>query len=277
MSFVSSLRTGILNLSEESLASLDDDARKDILATVGTWVDYETESDMLSMFELTKFVEDRRFVLSVALPELAASSASHRPGMDGTTPNSRSAPQPLRDRLYEMSRRVALHDASMARALATEALDGGSDSPPQIGGGLIDEYTALGVGLVRRSDFNDDGTARDRDYSYVDLDPDEILAIPVLSESVSDATSPEYTLKTAREMGVRDINLDADGRLSVFGVLGATEYRSISALRKLPDWDEWKKAVLPEIQHAVEVKQALTLRSDAEFRAARRQFRDRKR
>jgi len=76
-------------------------------------------------------------------------------------------------------------------------------------------------------------------------------------------------------VGYRDINLDVDGSISVFGILGATEYRSISALQKLPDWAEWRKAVLPEIQHAIDVKQALTLRSDAEFRAARRQFRDR--
>ena len=125
---------------------MDVEARADILATVGAWVDYDTESDMLSVLELTKFVEDRRFVLSVALPELAASCPSQRPGIVGLHPGVGRAPPPARDRLFDKSRRIAQHDTSMARALATEALDGGSDSPPQVGGGLIDEYTALGVG-----------------------------------------------------------------------------------------------------------------------------------
>jgi hypothetical protein len=108
MSFGSSLRTGVLGLSEESLATLGDSARADILATVGAWVDYDTESDMLSVLELTKFVEDRRFVLSVVLPELQALSSSHRPDVIGSTATSLDAPTPLRDRLYDMSRRVAL-------------------------------------------------------------------------------------------------------------------------------------------------------------------------
>ncbi len=40
--------------------------------------------------------------------------------------------------------------------------------------------------------------------------------------------------------------------------IGATEYRSALALQKLLDWAEWRDAVLPELQHAIEVKKGLT-------------------
>ena len=56
--------------------------------------------------------------------------------------------------------------------------------------------------------------------------------------------------------------------MSMFGV-GATKNRSISALLKLPDWEDWAAAVRPELHHAIEVKKGLTFRTNAEFKAAR--------
>jgi len=58
---------------------------------------------------------------------------------------------------------------------------------------------------------------------------------------------------------------------SVYGI-GSTEYRNVTALQRLPDWEEWKAAVLPELHHAIEVKKGLTLRSHSAFLEARRRF-----
>ena len=60
------------------------------------------------------------------------------------------------------------------------------------------------------------------------------------------------------------------GTVSAFGV-GATEYRSVAALQKLPDYAEWVPAIQAEIDYAMR-KNALTLPPQAEFQAARRRF-----
>jgi hypothetical protein len=46
----------------------------------------------------------------------------------------------------------------------------------------------------------------------------------------------------------------------------------MSALQKLPNWAERAEAVRPELDHAIKMKKALTLRTHADMRAARRSF-----
>jgi hypothetical protein len=53
----------------------------------------------------------------------------------------------------------------------------------------------------------------------------------------------------------------------VFGI-GATEYRSVAALQRLHDYSEWEPAVRAELEYAFK-KKAMTLRTGAEFKAAR--------
>jgi hypothetical protein len=57
----------------------------------------------------------------------------------------------------------------------------------------------------------------------------------------------------------------------VFGI-GATEFRSLAALRSRDDWALWEPAVRKEVDHAFKVKRALTYRTHADMRAARREF-----
>ena len=54
------------------MESRGDDLYKDIHTAVGNWVDYDVDADMLSVTELTKYVGDRRYVLSIGLGEHAA-------------------------------------------------------------------------------------------------------------------------------------------------------------------------------------------------------------
>jgi hypothetical protein len=56
----------------------------------------------------------------------------------------------------------------------------------------------------------------------------------------------------------------------VFGI-GATEYRSVAALQRLHDYSEWEPAVRAELEYAFK-KKAMTLRTGAEFKAARARF-----
>ena len=65
-------------------------------------------------------------------------------------------------------------------------------------------------------------------------------------------------------------SLPSTGTVSAYGV-GATEYRSVAALQKLPDYAEWVPAIQAEIDYAMR-KHALTLRPQSEFQAARRRF-----
>jgi hypothetical protein len=153
-----------------------------------------------------------------------------------------------------------------------EALDGGSDSPPQVGGGVADVFTTWGVGVVRRATFDDtDAPTWDRDLTPVDPDPDELIATS-LSSGVDDS-GDGCTFLLGSEAGLPPVGNDPVGGKAVFGI-GATEYRSVRALRSLPDWLEWEQAIRPELDHAVKVKKALTLRSNTEFHTARRRFRD---
>ncbi len=56
----------------------------------------------------------------------------------------------------------------------------------------------------------------------------------------------------------------------MFGI-GATEYRSVAALQRLPDYGQWEPAVRAELDYAFK-KKAMTLRTGAEFKAARARF-----
>ena len=59
----------------------------------------------------------------------------------------------------------------------------------------------------------------------------------------------------------------------VFGI-GATELRSVAALRRRDDWALWEPAVQKELEYAIDVKKALRYRTNAEMRAARRDYPD---
>ena len=110
----------------------------------------------------------------------------------------------------------------MRQALAHEALESGLDSPPQVGGGAIDAFTAYGVSIARRMEYSDaEGYASwDRDLADADPDPDEEIVFERAPRDSTDAVTDDHAL-----------------RMSVFGV-GAQEYRSVAALRCLPDWKE---------------------------------------
>jgi hypothetical protein len=57
------------------------------------------------------------------------------------------------DRLHETATALASIDSGLRAAQSFEALEPGRDSPPQVGGGPIDVYTAYGVTFARRGDF----------------------------------------------------------------------------------------------------------------------------
>jgi len=54
-----------------------------------------------------------------------------------------------RDHLHERAARLAEYSTPLRSAAVFQGHEGGSDSPPQVGGGPIDSYTALGVDLSR--------------------------------------------------------------------------------------------------------------------------------
>ena len=58
-----------------------------------------------------------------------------------------------RDHLHEQAQRLAEFSAPLRQAAIFQGIDDGSDSPPQVGGGPIDTYTALGVSITRKCDF----------------------------------------------------------------------------------------------------------------------------
>jgi hypothetical protein len=81
-----------------------------------------------------------------------------------------------RDHLHEQAQRLAEFSAPLRQAATFQGIDGGSDSPPQVGGGPIDSYTALGVSITRKCEFGGGSPSAivwDRDLSPADPDPDD--------------------------------------------------------------------------------------------------------
>ena len=139
----------------------------------------------------------------------------------------------------------------------------------------MDELTAYGVQHIRMLDFNDDTSkiTFDRDLSPSEPDPAELIAIALPVGDMSSACGCNFVLAAA--CGVSSAEYDVvTGSFNVLSI-GATEYRSVAALRKLPDWKEWRDAVRPGLHHAIEVKKGLTLRTHADFQRARRLYGDR--
>ena len=170
------------------------------------------------------------------------------------------------DALHDRATSLASHSPSMSAALRFGALDGGTDSPPQVGRRAVDELSSLGLGALRATWFDDQvgsSITIDRDLTPVGPDPDELIAVALAASESLQAFPAGCRFVPARDQGY------AGNSFKVHGV-GTTEYRSVSALQKLPDWEEWRQAVLPELQHAIEIKKGLTLRSHRDFLTARR-------
>ena len=152
--------------------------------------------------------------------------------------------------------------------LALEKLSEGSDSPPQVGGGPIDELAAHGYGIHKYLSFARSGSRAiecDRDLSPRSVDAAQLVVAslpPVLDEAAGDN---DVVFDYAARSGCAVF-----GQPTVFGI-GATEYRSVAALQRLHDYSEWEPAVRAELEYAFK-KKAITLRTGAEFKAARARF-----
>ena len=149
--------------------------------------------------------------------------------------------------------RLASHDTSVAMAHALDSLDGGSNSPPQVGGRPIDEYTAFGISVHRQLSFISSSAeaGHDRDLTPGTFPLDELMAtyMPSDDPSLFDGDSP---FRTGEALGAPPMDFRLPGAhtdLHVFGI-GATEFRSVAALRRRDDWDLWEPVVRQEINNA---------------------------
>ena len=115
-------------------------------------------------------------------------------------------------------------------------------------GGAIDEFTAFGVSIARRMEYSDMDAyvTWDRDLADADPDPDEEIVIALDPRDAEAESRDGIFFGRAGDNGFPALGNDHELRMSVFGV-GAQEYRSVAALRRLPDWEEWKAAVEPEL------------------------------
>ena len=172
------------------------------------------------------------------------------------------------DALHDCAERLAAHVPEMGAAIALEHLDSGSNSPPQVGGGLIDELTSFGYATHRLASFSDvsEHAVRDRALSPAAPFPaDDIARLAPLDPD--DAHSDGCLFVSASQISPSPLD-------PVVFTLGATEFRNLSSLRPRDDWHLWEPTVRKEVEHAILVKRALTFRSNAEMRAARRQHAD---
>ena len=277
---------GHLRLPPSSaLLSLDVGERQSVFAILGT----PTSDEPQALVEIARAWAVKVVDLGESLPGLTHHSPLPEPligieepwspsAFDPSTPWSPSSnpryilPDGISpDSLDDRAHRLARHDTGMAVALRSESLDSGSNSPPQVGGGPIDELTAHGHGVHRQLDFvsGDGAITLDRDLAPGLLPVDELVA--AFSPADDPLSFPDECLfLPGRDMGAPPLNYDLPGAC-VFGI-GATELRSISALRARDDWSLWEPAVRKELDHAFKTKGALTYRTSHELRAARREY-----
>ena len=179
------------------------------------------------------------------------------------------------DAKHDQFVRLASYDTSVAMAHALDSLDGGSNSPPQVGGGPIDELTAFGISVHRQLSFVSTSplAGPDRDLTPGTYPLDELMAAFSPLDN-PDSLEDTCVFRTGFELGAPPMDFRLPGALPdahVFGI-GATEFRSLAALRSRDDWALWEPAVRKEVDHAFKVKRALTYRTHEEMRAARREF-----
>ena len=195
-------------------------------------------------------------------PSLRRYQKKH-PGMGTWDPH-----EVIEDALHAKARHLGPADTSMGGALALEDLDEGSDSPPQVGGGPIDELAAYGYSVHKFLSFTPMGSPaveHDRNLTPSALDPQQLV---VSSLGPAHGTTPAPDVVVLRPACDTD---SADSSVSSIFSIGATEHRSVAALQRLPDFEEWKPAVRAEIGHAID-KNAITVRPHSAFQAARKRF-----
>ncbi len=94
----------------------------------------------LTRDELNLAIADRAILVSSSLNALDTLDARVHFVCDRTHDPNVIRPDALDDRAHS----IAEHDLGMATSMRRSRLDGGTDSPPQVGGGAIDELTAYG-------------------------------------------------------------------------------------------------------------------------------------
>ena len=171
---------------------------------------------------------------------------------------------------------TSLVNSDAFKAAQTEAIDAGMNSPPQVGGYAIDELTAFGIHVHRQLSFLQSGTCSavpDEDWAPLG----DGCALDTSDFSEDESTLP-VTLMGPLDVRVSAVRSDPPGESSpasfnVFA-LGATEIRNLASLRQRDDWGLWEPAVRKELDHAIKTKSALTFRTSAQMRAARRAYPD---
>jgi len=172
------------------------------------------------------------------------------------------------DTKHDQFLRLTSYDTSVAMAHALDSLDGGSNSPTRSGGVAIDELTAFGINVHRQLLFISISplAGPDRNHTPSTLPLDELMA------AFSPLDDPESfddncLFRTGFELGAPPLDFRLPGTVTdthVFGI-GATDFRSLAALRSRDDWALWEPAVRKEVDHAFKVKRALTYRTHADI------------
>ena len=98
------------------------------------------------------------------------------------------------------------------------------------------------------------------------------------SDFTEDDLTPPVSSRGLPAVRVSAVRSDPPGlpppaSFSVFA-LGATEIRNLATLRQRDDWALWEPAVRKELEYAITIKSALTYRTHAQMRVARRDYPD---
>jgi hypothetical protein len=139
------------------------------------------------------------------------------------------------DAKHDQFVRLASYDTSVAMAHALDSLDGGSNSPPQVGGGPIDELTAFGISVHRQLSFVSTSplAGPDRDLTPGTYTLDELMAaFSPLDDPAS--FDDDCQFRTEAKLGAPPMDFRLPGALTdthVFGI-GATEYRRARRRRR---------------------------------------------
>jgi len=243
-----------------------------------TWADLQNDL-MKGLASLPPGLWERRFRngdMAQVLTIVAADSAELETLQDFASRAAASAAflADSTDHLHERASRLAPHDPHLAIAARLEALEDGSPSPPHFG--QFSQALAEDGHESYRQYLEHDKAPPDTSdsHAYADFSSADgfRMAPPPLNiwHHVQRWAEEDAAEKKICHVVPHVPVPEPAGPLAAPPV--SSTWRSIRALRALPDWDTpggWRAVAQEEIDHVIKVKQALIFRDHAAFAQAR--------